>query len=125
MERCRTGEYADKVYRTCLWLYPIRFRRRFGRQMACVFHECCYERMQLEGSIGCAKLWLHTLKDLLISAGHERARELVRSFDIDRPIFAIIDSTLIPSIIVSNLIVLGMVTTILFLRVTPGHVSSG
>jgi hypothetical protein len=124
MERCRIVEYAETIYSILLCLYPVRFRRRFGREMACVFRESCYEQLQVGGPIACVALWLHTVKDLVVSAGHERLREVISRSDLDHPVFRVIDLTLIPTIVVSNLIVLGTVVTILFFRVMPGHAVS-
>jgi hypothetical protein len=124
MQRCRAVEYAERIYSSFLWLYPHQFRRRFGPEMKLAFHECCYDQLQADGSTGVARLWLHTLKDLVVSVCYERIQTLVRTIDPDHPVFEIIDSTLVPTLIVSNLIALGTVVTILFLRVTPGHAVS-
>ena len=121
MERYRKVEYAERIYSTLLLLYPVRFRRRFGCEMTRVFRECCYEQLQTDVSRGWVTLWLHTLKDLVVSAGQQRIRELIARADREHPVFGIIDSTLVPSIIVANLIALGAVVTILFLRGAPGH----
>jgi hypothetical protein len=121
MERCRTVEYAERIYSTLLWLYPVQFRRHFGTEMKRVFRECCHDQLRMDGLSGCLALWLHMLKDLVVSASNERVRELISRIDLDHPVFEIIDSTLMPTIIVSNLVALGSVVTILLFRATPGH----
>jgi hypothetical protein len=120
MERCRSIEYAGRIYSSLLWLYPYPFRRRFAAEMKRVFRECCCEHLDA-GATGIVGLWLHTLRDLVISACDQRIRELVRRPDLDHPVFEIIDSALMPTIIVGNLIALGVVVTILFFLGAPGH----
>ena len=120
MQRCRSMEYAERVYSSLLWLYPRQFRRRFAAEMNRVFRECCCEHLHA-GATGIVGLWLHTLKDLVISACNQRIRELVRRIDLEHPVFEIIDSTVMPTIIVGNLIALGVVVTILVFLGAPGH----
>src|SRR5262245_60019551 len=121
MQRCRAQEYAERIYSRLLWLYPHPFRRRFGPQMKLVFRESCYDPLQKVGSTGVVRLWLYTLRDLVGSACYQRMQTLVYRMALDHPVFEIIDSTLIPTIILSNLIALGVVVTILFFQITPGH----
>jgi hypothetical protein len=119
-----TVKYAVTVYSILLCLYPVGFRRRFGQEMAGVFRECCHDELHTRGLIGCVALCLHTLKDLVVSAGRERIYELTSLVDLDHPVFGIIDSTLMPTIIVSKLIALGCVVTVLFFRGKLGNAVS-
>jgi hypothetical protein len=121
MDRCRAVEHAERIYSSLLWLYPHPFRRRFGPEMKRVFRECCHEQLRTDGSTGFVGLWFHTLKDLVVSAGHQRIRGLVCRIDLNHPVFEIIDSTVMPTIIVSNLIAMGDVVTILFFLGPPGQ----
>ena len=112
-------EHAERIYGALLWLYPVRFRLRFGQEMALVFRDCCHDQLQAGGNSGFVAFWLHTVKDVLTSLGRQQGRQLIQDIDLDHPLFAMIDSTLIPTIIVTNLIALGVVVTIL-VRSVPG-----
>src|SRR5262245_38040491 len=114
MKHYRMVEFTERIYGALLWLYPRQFRRRFGTEMKRVFSECCYDELQGGKAAKSVEFVLHTLKDLVLSAGAERIRELNINISFNNPVFEIIDSTLMPTIIVGNLIALGSVVTLLF-----------
>jgi len=66
---------ADRVYRRLLVLYPARFRREFGAEMARTFRACRRDAYADAGIAGFARCWLTTLCDLVVSAGAERLTE--------------------------------------------------
>jgi hypothetical protein len=59
--------YAERIYRALLFAYPGAFRRRYGREMAQMF-AACYREARRQGQHELARLWLHTIADLLTSA---------------------------------------------------------
>jgi hypothetical protein len=71
---------SDRLYCALLSLYPVRFRVRFGTEMAQLFRDCCREEPTL------AALWLRTLKDLVLSLTREWCREMsLPDSEIDYP----------------------------------------
>lgn len=65
---------SDRVYRRLLFLYPTRFRREFGAEMAQTFRACCLAAIGRRGPSALVSLWGLTLWDLVLSALAERAR---------------------------------------------------
>ena len=61
------------LYQTLLLLYPTRFRRAYGAQMAQVFRDSCRDVIQQGGAGDVAHLWLVTLGDLVVTALAEHA----------------------------------------------------
>lgn len=64
------------VYRALLLLYPTRFRRAYGEQMAQVFRASLRDEARRRGVAGVARLWQRTLGDLLLTALAERIERL-------------------------------------------------
>lgn len=56
------------LYQTLLLLYPARFRRAYGVQMAQVFRDSCRETLRQGSASRFIRLWLVTLGDLVVSA---------------------------------------------------------
>ena len=71
------------AYRSLIWLYPRRFRRRFGAEMAQVFEEMACDVVAADGTVGLAKLWYRSLWDTLKSATRERAVAIKEAFGND------------------------------------------
>lgn len=63
------------VYRTLLLLYPARFRRVYGQQMALVFRDACRDAIRQRGVAGIARVWRMTLGDLIVTAISERLEQ--------------------------------------------------
>jgi hypothetical protein len=67
---------SDRAYRKLLAAYPIKFRQRFGPEMAQVFRTCCRTAYNTAGAGGVVRLWLPTLWDWAWSAAGERFSSL-------------------------------------------------
>jgi hypothetical protein len=67
-----------RLYQLLLVLYPPRFRRAFGPQMAQVFGDCCAEVYRCGGTPALLRLWADTLRDLLTSVPRERLERFER-----------------------------------------------
>jgi hypothetical protein len=76
--RSRALVISDRVYRKLLAAYPAEFRRRYGPEMAQVFHTCCRAAYQVAGTGGVGRLWLPTLWDWAWSAARERFSSIFR-----------------------------------------------
>lgn len=63
------------LYRALLLLYPARFRGVYGAQMAQVFRASCGRACREGGPAALARLWLRTLRDLLVTVIAERYEE--------------------------------------------------
>ncbi len=63
------------VYRALLLLYPARFRRDYGEQMALVFRDACRDAVHQRGLGGLAQVWRMTLGDLIVTAISERLEQ--------------------------------------------------
>ena len=63
---------SERVYRLFLYIYPARFRRAYGHQMAQTFRDCCRTARQQAGTKGLLDLWVHTLYDLVVTASTEQ-----------------------------------------------------
>lgn len=63
------------LYRALLLLYPARFRRVYGAQMAQVFRTSCRRASRDGGLAALARLWALTLRDLIVTAIAERYEE--------------------------------------------------
>jgi len=66
---------SDGIYRLLLIAYPDDFRRRYGAEMAQVFHDSCRDAIARAGTASIAGVWLHTIGDLIVSALKERVTE--------------------------------------------------
>lgn len=110
-------QYAERVYSALLSLYPFRFRSRFAPEMAQLFRDCCHDAMESaleKGEVAVlAAFFISAVRDLLSSVVRERRSQLMGPLDIDHPLVAIVDLTLIPGIVVINLVALGPVLTLL------------
>jgi putative ABC transport system permease protein len=62
------GRISRAAYRALLWLYPRRFRRRFGERMADDFARMYEELRRSRGLAGVARAWTRTLVDTLSAA---------------------------------------------------------
>ena len=60
--------WSERLYGALLFLYPARFRVRFGGEMMQIFHDC---RLDSKDDAGIAAFWWSTLKDLLFSLPRE------------------------------------------------------
>jgi len=108
-----TVAYAERVYTALLSLYPHSFRVRFAPEMVQLFRDCCHDALEKGEVAVLVALWLRTVRDLGASVLQERSRELVGPLNADHPLIGIIDVVLIPSIVTTNLIVLGPILTLL------------
>src|SRR5260370_31598865 len=102
--------YSEHIYNALLSLYPVRFRVRFGPEMAQLFRDCCHDALQKGEVAVLVAFLLQVTRDLLSSILRERGREIFRPpimTTAEHPVIAIIDSLLIPSIVTVNLMVLG------------------
>jgi PPM family protein phosphatase len=57
---------AERLYRILLWLYPVQFRRAYGREMVQTFRDC-YREEQEQGDWSIARLWGLVFSDLVTS----------------------------------------------------------
>lgn len=105
--------YSERVYRALLSLYPAAFRVRFAREMVQLFRDCLREALEKGQVAVLAAFWLQAMRDLCVSVMRERRREWMAPIGADHPIMEIVDLTLIPSIVTTNLIVLGPVLALL------------
>lgn len=106
--------YAERVYNALLSLYPIRFRVRFGPEMAQLFRDCCHDALEKGEVAFLVAFWVAAVRDLLLSAARERSRELTGPLCVDHPLVGFVDATLIPSMVGMNLLALGPLLTLLF-----------
>jgi hypothetical protein len=63
---------SPKTFQLMLWAYPRDFRREYGFHMTQVFRDCHRSEIRSKGSLGLARLWLHTVFDVARSAPRER-----------------------------------------------------
>jgi hypothetical protein len=105
--------YSERVYNALLSLYPAAFRVRFAREMMQIFRDCLSEALEAGQVAVLAAFWLQAVRDLGVSVMRERGREWMTPIGADHPIMAIVDLTLIPGIVTTNLIVLGPVLALL------------
>jgi len=106
-------QYAERVYNALLSLYPVQFRVRFSSEMAQLFHDCCQDALEKGQVAVLVAFWVAAVRDLLFSVMRERRRDLVAPLGMDHPLVGFIDFMLIPSIVTTNLVVLGPVLTLL------------
>jgi hypothetical protein len=92
--------WSDCIYRTFLSLYPARFRRHFGTEMAQIFRDCCRSEAETGKLSG---LWLRTLKDLSLSVPTEWRREMERP-DSEFDYTGLVDTFMITLVVGTNLI---------------------
>ncbi len=67
---------SERLYRILLVLYPERFRRDFGDEMARSFRSLCKEELGRYGRIGLLRLWIYTFLELFATAVKERGHAL-------------------------------------------------
>lgn len=67
---------SEKIYRALLGLYPRAFRRKYGWQMAQLFHDCRLQAELERRRTGIFGLWVVTLLDLARSAPAEHLLEV-------------------------------------------------
>jgi len=108
-----TLHYSERVYTALLSLYPVRFRVRFAPEMLQLFRDCCHDALEKGEVAVLAAFWLRAMRDLFLSIIRERQREVLGPLNSEHPLMGFVDLTLIPSIVVVNLIVLGPVLTLL------------
>jgi hypothetical protein len=73
-----------------------------------LFRDCSREALKKGEIAVVTAFWLQAMRDLCVSVLRERRREWMTPLGSDHPLMAIIDMTLIPSIVTTNLIVLGL-----------------
>src|SRR5688500_15227048 len=66
---------SEDLYCHLLIVYPPRFRRQYGREMALVFRNQCRSLAQHQGEAALTRLWFSTLTDLVATALAERMKE--------------------------------------------------
>jgi hypothetical protein len=71
------------VYRALLVAYPLRFRQRYGVEMAQVFRASCWAAYQQSGRRGVTRLWLPMLWDWAWTAMSERLTSIFRRNDMN------------------------------------------
>ena len=64
--------FSLRLYRLLLRAYPRSFRRRYGAQMEQLFRDRCGDEHGKRGVLGLARMWLATLRDLLVNGLSER-----------------------------------------------------
>jgi hypothetical protein len=106
-------QYAERVYSALLSLYPVRFRVRFAPEMAQLFHDCCHDALEKGQVAVLVSVWVAAMRDLLFSLVRERRHQLIAPLGVDHPLIGFFDFMLIPSIVTTNLVVLGPVLTLL------------
>jgi hypothetical protein len=106
-------EYSEKLYSALLSLYPIRFRVRFAPEMMQLFRDCCQDALEKGEVAVLVAFWLRVMRDLAVSIVRERSHEWMAPIHPEHPLIGIVDALLIPTIVTSNLIVLGPVLTLM------------
>lgn len=66
---------SASVFAALLLLYPPRFRRAYGAQMAQTFRDTCRAAAREGGALALARIWRLTLGDVVISALAERMEQ--------------------------------------------------
>jgi hypothetical protein len=105
--------YSERVYNALLSFYPAAFRVRFSREMMQIFRDCLHEALEKGQAAVLVAFWLLAVRDLGVSVLRERRREWLAPIGADHPLTAIVDLTLIPGIVTTNLVVLGPVLALL------------
>ena len=109
-------ECLGRLYGTLLYLYPKRFRSRFGAEMVQVFLSCCKEE---ETSGNLPVFLLRSFADLAFSIMREQQRTVLPFIEGLDPFLELADTLLIPFNVGLNLMVLGPVITALVMGVSP------
>jgi len=113
----RSVEYSDRLYGVLLLLYPANFRARFGPEIRQVFREW---RREADGGDGRrATLWFRTLKDLVVSLPAVWRGELLRVTQDDSSVRELVDSLVVPMVVVAALLVAGHTWAILTRNLPP------
>jgi len=99
--------WSNRCYRALLSLYPAEFRIRYGKEMAQVFLDCCRDEAGKGKAAGLARLWLETIRDLILSIPRERVRVLLKGNELTSRTAGLIDSMVILGIIGFHLFVGG------------------
>ena len=68
--------WSTRLFQIFLVLYPGKFRRDYGREMALVFRDSCRQAQNRHGARGILELWLTILLDLFSTALTERLSEV-------------------------------------------------
>lgn len=63
-----TRSTAERLYQALLWIYPWRFRRIYGQEMARTFRDCYRGELQTGGGLGLPRFWCLVVSDLITSA---------------------------------------------------------
>ncbi|HEX2906109.1 MAG TPA: hypothetical protein VHO69_04570 [Phototrophicaceae bacterium] len=71
-------QWAMRLYRWLLRLYPTAFRERYGHEMAQVFSDECRARWRQHPPNGLLAWWVHTLLDLAVTASSEHLAQFRR-----------------------------------------------
>ena len=59
---------ANRGYRALLWLYPPRFRREYGAEMAQLFADLSHDARRRDGMAGILGLFLHAVFDTIYNS---------------------------------------------------------
>jgi hypothetical protein len=65
---------SERVYAALLILYPVEYRREYGRLMLQLFRDVTRERYRAQGVAGVALWWCRTLCDLALTALEQRRK---------------------------------------------------
>ncbi|MBI4475391.1 MAG: hypothetical protein HY646_22190 [Acidobacteria bacterium] len=109
-----------KLYATLLFLYPTRFRVRFGPEMTQVFQDTWLETASRSGVIEIAMFWWRTLRDVASSV-LEQWREDTSRFDSELDVSGLADAFMITIVVGTNLMVWGWTGAV----VTLGELHAG
>lgn len=105
-------------YQALLLLYPARFRRAYGAQMAQVFRDSCRAAIAQGDVSAFAHVWLVTLGDLVVTALAERMEQ-----DITMKRLALYRATGMVSLVGVGVWILG--TAAMILGLTLAHMTAG
>jgi len=98
---------SEWCYNGLLSLYPLKFRVRFGKEMAQVFRDSCRDEMETGAFVAVVVFWVRALKDLAESIPRERGRALMGSQDFQAEAGRFVESAVILAIIGGHLLMAG------------------
>lgn len=78
------GRVSRAVYRALLWLYPRRFRRRFGERMIDDFSRLYGELRRAHGVVGVVRAWTRAATDTMSAALTEHRHQMAGSTTLTR-----------------------------------------
>jgi len=104
---------GERTYSVLLFLYPAKFRLRFGVEMRQLFRDCSRNAVEDGGVLKLAGFWIRTLGDLVVSLAILWPRELVQPIYTGLSVQHLADSLAVPMVIVSTLMVAGHIGPVL------------